>query len=50
MNIKYKGEFITKGKSASGKIWYSVQVGRKPAFFTGQLKVAKRYVDVEKRR
>ena len=46
-NIRYKGQIITKGKSESGKTWYSVQVGYKPAFFTGQLKVAKKYVDVE---
>ena len=49
MDIKYKGQFITKGKSQSGKIWYSVQVGRKPAFFTGQLRVAKKFVDQAKK-
>lgn len=47
-NIKYRGEIITKGKSESGKTWYSVQVGSKPAFFTGQLRIAKKFVDIEK--
>jgi len=49
-NIKYRGENITKGKSESGKIWYSVQVGNTPAFFTGQLRIAKKFVDSKKKK
>lgn len=45
--MKYKGEYITKGKSQSGNTWYSVQVGNKPTFFTSSLKVAKRFIDKE---